>query len=149
MLVEMFYVTKMDLVEKKIPNAWSILHILFFGLLLIVPNSSIEISINHFYWPVISLIFSFILFSMDIMGAGDAKYLSTFLLVIPAHYQERFLELLMYSICLGICCYWLITILLYYFRKAKDGKRPIKQLLFGKIPFAPFILVSFILLFAA
>lgn len=149
MLIEMLYVTKMDLVEKKIPNAWSVLHILFFGLLLIVPNSAVFISFGHFYWPMITLVFCFILFSMDIMGAGDAKYLSTFLLVIPRSFQERFLENLMYSICLGVGCYWLITVLMYYLRITKDERKPIKQLLFGKIPFAPFILTSFILLFTA
>ena len=96
-LLELVFVGTIDIKFKKISNYWSLIHlftaiIFYFKLRYIYPFSW-----EIFIFPGIFLIGGFILFLLNIMGAGDSKFLATLFLIIPLEYHLPFMEKIILS----------------------------------------------------
>jgi prepilin peptidase CpaA len=88
-LVELVVVSWLDFKTKKILNIWTYLN-LALAFTLIALNFSEPWSYQQMFYPLIVFIAGFFLFIVKIMGAGDVKFLSSFLLCLPYNTQLIF-----------------------------------------------------------
>ncbi len=148
LLVELIFVSWGDIKTQKIPNAWSILNLIVFVLLLIMLPSFYPLTWGTFLYSSVFLGVGFILFLLKIMGGGDSKFLFSFFLLIPVAVQPRALVSLLVSTIL-IGGFLLIT------NFAKNHERivafmkvgyvqGIKECFGTKFSFAPVILLAWI-----
>jgi prepilin peptidase CpaA len=102
MTIVLLVVSYFDVKTKKIKNYWSILNLALATILIIINNS---FSIELFVLPLGILVVGFFLFAIKLMGAGDVKFLTTLILIIPLEHHHFFIQsfilsLLLYSIIL-------------------------------------------------
>jgi prepilin peptidase CpaA len=130
-----------DLKYRKVPNLWSLLNVaIFITLALAVPEVWL-FSWNTFLWPVIIFLMGFFLYWMGIMGGGDAKFLSSTFLIIPAGDQEGFTIVLLVMTILASAS----LMLWRYFRRrrAAQGFFSFLRENWGrKYPFIPVVFTS-------
>ncbi len=150
LLLELILVSVVDFYSKKIHNFWPIFNIIFFLSLSWLFPKEYFYHWNTFLIPISWIIAGFFLFTLRIMGAGDSKFVATFYLIVPfAFKHDSFLYLLVATIVIGG------TMMLLNFiknRKAllvafvtKDLR--VINIIFGKkFPFAPVVLISWIIL---
>ncbi|EQC47022.1 peptidase, A24 type IV prepilin peptidase family protein [Bacteriovorax sp. BSW11_IV] len=91
MIIELLIVSYVDLKVRKVANIWSVFHILIFGLI-----TSYNAMNGIFDWkalviPVCFVTVGFILFVFNVAGAGDVKFISSFLLILSERQQIEFL----------------------------------------------------------
>ena len=148
LLIEMIFVSYVDLKRKKISNNW-----IFVNCLLYAASLFFFPKIYFFSWEVLIIPISFlfvgyILFLLKIMGAGDSKYLAMLFLLIPLRLQEE------YFLTLTYITIWVGLILLSYNSiknyeklivayKLKDV-RIVKGVYGKKFSYAPVILFSWV-----
>ncbi len=147
LLVELIFVSFIDIRTKKISNLWSLLHIVLFIGIQIYVNELPELT--HFIFPLGMIVVGFILFLFHVMGAGDSKYLASLFLLIPTPLHMPYMEkLLTVTIFVGTI---LLTmkfvksaakikayLMTFYFKALKDEIN-------SRFSYAPVILVSWIL----
>lgn len=148
--IELLIVSYLDLRTKKISNWWSLLNIInCFYFYTFYPTTF------KFSWQIF-LIFAgllgvgFILFSLRIMGGGDAKFLSTFFLQIPYHLHHLTLYYLLVSTVVAAAGLLIFKMmkqkeLVYTMWKTRDISF-MKSFLGTKFSYAPVILLSWVLL---
>jgi prepilin peptidase CpaA len=147
LLLELTFVSYIDLRKKKISNLWSLAHIVIFlgmmALLRELPEAT------HFIFPAGMIIIGFGLFVFHIMGAGDSKYLASLFLLIPTPSQMLFMEkLLTVTIFVGS-----LLLILKFFKNAAKIKaylmsfyfKGIQNEIHSRFSFAPVIMVAWIL----
>ena len=88
LFLELCVVTYFDIKNKKISNLWPIAHIGLFILCLFLFPTAYYFSWASLQFPLLFLSVGYILFLFNIMGAGDVKYLATFLLLLPPSLQS-------------------------------------------------------------
>lgn len=147
LLIELLFVSYIDIRTKKISNLWSLVHIvLFIGLMLYAQEFP---AFTHFIFPVGMIVVGFVLFVFHIMGAGDSKYLASIFLLIPTPYHMLFMEkLLTVTIFVGT-----ILLIMKFVKSAAKIKaylmtfylKAVQKELHSRISYAPVILVSWIL----
>ncbi len=147
-LIELIFVAYGDIKTDKIPNAWSILNLISFILLLILEPNTYHLSLDVFLVSFTFLVVGFVLFLLNIMGGGDSKFLFTFFLLVPESLQDTiFANLLVSTIVVGSIFFITNFIknlerLIKYF-KARDIKG-IKRCFGTKFSFAPVILIAWV-----
>ena len=149
-LIELLIVGWIDLKTEKISNKWVLFNI-FLSLIF-------HLSLKHLYpfspeiliFPSGFIVIGFILYLMNIMGAGDSKFLASLFLIIPLNYHWLFFEkLVMSTIVTGAC--------LLVFRVIKNRSTlkafyvshywaGIKEKLRSRFSYAPVIGLAWILL---
>ena len=150
LLLELVFVSYGDLKSKKIPNFWSLLHLVCFVILLFFAPGLYIFHWATFLYSVAFFVVGFALFSLNIMGGGDSKFLATFFLLIPLAYQHQaFLLLLGSTIVVGGSLF-LTHLITYrqqiiYCLRTKDVKN-LKNYFGSKFSYAPVILLSWVLL---
>ncbi|MBT3585282.1 MAG: hypothetical protein HN509_10265 [Halobacteriovoraceae bacterium] len=97
LLIQLSIVAYLDLKTKKIRNYWSILNIALFVLAFFIYPAVFQLSLSWFYVPLGMLVIGFILYQFSVMGAGDVKYLFSFLLLVPQNFQIEALLYLIYT----------------------------------------------------
>lgn len=146
--VELVIVAWIDFKVSKISNYWTIINVLAFVLLSIfLPNIYI-FSIKTFFLPLAWLLAGYMLFTLDIMGAGDSKYLFSIFILLPYAVQDLALYTLIYStVTVGVMSF-LITV---YQNKEKLSEayrtksiELIKGVFGKKFTYAPVILMSWV-----
>jgi prepilin peptidase CpaA len=153
LLIELSIVSMIDIKIRKISNIWSIINILYFLLIFLLSYffsyEIFDISLRSFQYPGIILITGFILYrfkvrNIRVAGAGDVKFLTTFMLLIPRELQESYLlSLLQVTII-----YALINILISITQnidkilKSIKIEREFPKVWGSKIPYAPVFLIS-------
>jgi prepilin peptidase CpaA len=91
-LLELTIVSWMDIKTKKILNYWFMINvILSFIFHLIFPQ------LYPWTWAILifpagSIVLGFLFFLMNIMGAGDSKYLASLFLLLPLEQHMLFFE---------------------------------------------------------
>lgn len=141
--LQLLYLSYLDIRYKIIPNKWSIFNIIVFIALLIFLPQEYPFNFSLIAYALIFLLSGFGLFLLNIMGAGDIKFLATFFLIVPPIWHERMFLLLLYS-TLIIGSLVLIYNLgknhkdLYYFFSTGDH-RVFKKILGSKFSFVPVI----------
>jgi prepilin peptidase CpaA len=149
MICELLWVGWIDLKSKKISNSWGLFHISLSFVLYLSQVIPYSFSWEIFILPLSVFLIGFILYLIEIMGAGDSKFLASFLLIIPLRFQLMFLEKLIFSTILtgGI----LLT-----FRLVKSWShlkaflvsrhwRGIREVITSRFSYAPVILLGWIL----
>jgi prepilin peptidase CpaA len=136
-----------DFRTQKISNRWTLLNLIaFVGLLLFSPLHPLSFSV--LIYPVLMLMVGFVLFVLNVMGAGDAKYLASLFLIIPLTWQAPFFELLALSTCLVASVLIIVNILRNYSKVIKEIRnRNLKglSLCFGtRFSYAPVILFAWL-----
>ena len=146
--LELIAVSMADFKTKIISNYWSISHILFFLLVVVISPEKYPVNVNTFLYPVGFIVVGFALYLLKIMGGGDSKFLATFYLLIPPKYHDGFTELLLASTVL--VGFFLLTMNLqrnwrniFYDLKQSRGL-VIKQYIGSKFSFAPVILLAWV-----
>ena len=150
LLGELLLVAYYDLKTKKISNYWSIIHIAFYIMLLIVYPQFYEFSWNSLLYSGAILGVGFIFFFLKIAGAGDVKFLSTIFLLIPIDAHDVFF----FNLLIGTTIFGSILLVfntLKNFGKIKNclmirDYRELRKCYGTKFAFAPVILLSWILL---
>lgn len=147
-LIQLIFVSYLDVKNKKISNYWSIINFVAFVLLHLFLREHYQLSWQTFYYSFVFLVVGFTLFLLKVMGAGDTKYLVSFYLLIPPTLQEdAFVTLLFCTVIIGSALLFERLVLhhkqLYFAVKSRDISG-FRLLLGGKFSFAPVILLSWI-----
>lgn len=150
LFAELVAVSYIDWKYKKISNFWSILNILLF---IVVLQVFPEVYVATWQSLIVSMSFlfvGFILFRLNIMGAGDSKFLFSLFLLIPESLQEDcFLYLAISTVLIGV------SLLLYNTYKNIDildkavktkNVMLIKQVYGSRFSYAPVVLLSWVIL---
>ena len=143
-------VALVDVKTKKIANHWAILNICLYLLSLVIAAEVYTFSINHVLTAFAFMAVGFVLFMLNIMGAGDSKYLfSLFLLIPPVWVDQAFISLMICTMVIG--GFSLFTSLVQNMEKivvhARLGSaQGVRECLGGKFPFAPVIFFSWLVL---
>ena len=95
LFIELVAVSWGDIKYRKISNAWSLLNLATFFMLVIFFPSGYSISLSALLYPIIFFLAGFFLFVFGIMGGGDSKFLATFFLLIPPDGHDDFLLILL------------------------------------------------------
>ncbi len=86
------YIAVIDFKTRKINNYWSLFNLVFTVLLFILLPQHYQLSYQHFFIPVLIFVMGFFLYFIKVAGAGDVKFLSTFLLALPYEFQLLFVN---------------------------------------------------------
>ena len=148
LLLELVAISWCDLKTHKISNRWSLLNILAFALLLVFHPQAYPLGWGLFQIPLLFFLGGYCLYLVGVMGAGDVKYLTSYLLLIPpAFHGEAFFYLVYTTMLLGF--------MLLLFRGAQNFDKIVlsgllreREWLKGiwgkKVAYSPVILVSYI-----
>jgi len=148
-LIQLFFVSLVDIRHRKISNQWIYLNIvLFLGFLFIFPQEY-SLTTAKLLYSFAFIVVGFILFLMNLMGAGDSKYLFSIFLLIPPQWSDYVLYSL-FLCTMTIGGFSLLITIVKNFEKliifARLGHRQgIRECLGSKFPFAPVILMSWLL----
>jgi prepilin peptidase CpaA len=142
LILQLVIVSYYDFKTKKISNIWVILNLIVHVFQLLLVSDLYPLILSNYYLSLSVLLFCFILFLLKIMGAGDAKYIFSILVLIPRFNQELFLEILIYiSLIIGLIN---LTFNLYLKYKSKNlSNKSIPSI--KSIPYSPVILLSWII----
>lgn len=148
LLIELSYVSYLDIRIQKIHNFWSLIHLILFFVLLYFYPQQYSLSFGSLIYSMAFLVVGFVLFALKIMGGGDSKFLASFFLLVPASFQLEMLNHLLLSTVL-IGGFLLLTNMAKNFEKIvshlKIGYiKGIKQFFGTKFSFAPVILLAWI-----
>ncbi|MFN8369001.1 MAG: hypothetical protein U0T83_00075 [Bacteriovoracaceae bacterium] len=91
------YIAIVDFKTRKIANYWSLFNLFFSITLFIFLPQHYILGYKHFFIPGLVFVAGFILYFMKIAGAGDVKFLSTFLIALPYDFQLLFVNKLVVS----------------------------------------------------
>ena len=149
LLIQLSFVSYIDLKIKKIPNIWPISNIVLFFILYFLFNGLYEISLKTLFYPVIFFFVGLFFFSIKIVGAGDSKYLVSLFLLVPLQFQEVALaSLVEITFIAGSVSFIFNTLknIKKIFRAFKEKKLNLIKECYGKkFPFAPVIMGSWII----
>jgi prepilin peptidase CpaA len=95
--VELAFVAWIDFKTSIISNYWFLVNILAFVLFSIFLPDVYVFSIKNFFLPLAFIFVGYMLFTLNIMGAGDSKYLFSLFILIPYESQDYMLYTLIYS----------------------------------------------------
>ena len=95
LVIATLIISIIDLKTRKISNYWSILHLFLFFVFTAVFSEYDAFALKTYLFPITLLICGFVLFALGVMGGGDAKFLTTMFLLIPATFHQQFLYYLL------------------------------------------------------
>lgn len=145
---ELILVSYLDLKTKKISNYWVLVNFCIAVISYLLGIYQFEWSI--FLYPLTVFIVGFALFLVQVMGAGDSKYLASLFLLLPYHYHQSYLEnVLLSTILVGAIL--IITKLISRFSQIKGYalsfhfKGVLKEIR-SHFSYAPVLLLAWLLL---
>ena len=147
--LELLVVAYLDLKHKKISNLWSLLNLAIFPVLLFLLPGIYVLDWSLLIFPLGFIVIGFILFLLDIMGAGDSKYLASLFLLIPLDRQFLYFEKLV-QVTLIVGALLLIKTVLKNMDKIKayfvsHHWRGFKDLIRSRFSYAPVMFLAWIL----
>lgn len=96
-LIQLLFVAYIDFKTKKISNMWMLINSIFFVLLTLIFPHIYTWNLQLFVFPLAFLFVGFALYTLNIMGGGDSKYLSSLYLLVPLNLQEAVFTYLLYA----------------------------------------------------
>ena len=147
-LIEVIFVTYLDIKYKKIKNFWSLLNIILAIVLFVTLPQIYILSFVSFQYSIVFIFVGFLLYLLKIMGGGDSKFLASFFLIIPYEMQDLvFFYLLISTVIIGVLFFFrnIITkrVQLVAALKQKDLQW-VKSCFGTKFAYAPVILITWI-----
>lgn len=150
LLTELLVVAWVDLKQQKIYNFWFIVNLLLSLIFHLVFREIYPLSWEIAVFPLGFFVFGFLLFLLNIMGAGDSKFLASLFLVVPLQYQWNFFEkILLVTIFIGSVFLGMKFIKNFSTLKAYIVNRHwqgVKETIRSRFSYAPVILIAWILL---
>lgn len=148
--IQLLIVAVLDLKNKKISNLWPLLNIGIFFVLLIILPALYSLKWQLLIFPVGFIVIGFILFLLDIMGAGDSKYLASLFLLIPLDYHFRYFDKLI-SVTLVVGGLLLLKTIFKNLDKFKayfvsHHWRGFQELIRSRFSYAPVMFLAWIIL---
>lgn len=95
--IQLLFVAYIDFKTKKISNMWMLINSIFFIILTLVFPDIYKWNLQIFVFPLAFLFVGFALFTLNIMGGGDSKYLSSLYILVPLNFQELVFTYLLYA----------------------------------------------------
>lgn len=149
-LLQLMAVSWIDIKIKKISNRWFAINSLLSMGCYFWLRSDYPWDWTILIFPLSAIVLGFLLFLVDIMGAGDSKYLASLFLLTPPSLQMPFLEKLVYSTAI-------VGIILLGLKFIKDFQKikayafntywkGLKDTIRSRFSYAPVIFLAWILL---
>ncbi len=143
--LQIIVVAWFDFKTKKISNLWTILNFILYLIFPFLLPDVYSFKLSTWFVPLAFIFVGFVLFKVDVMGAGDSKYLFSLFLIIPQVKHEYFLmTLLSFTAVIGV-----ILLAWRLISKAEQIKLIIltragsfRDILGTKFTFAPVIMLS-------
>jgi prepilin peptidase CpaA len=147
-LIELAFVSWIDIKTKKISNYWSIFNILIYILLLFIYPNFYFFRWDTFLFSTVFLVIGFGLFLLNIMGGGDSKFLFSFFLIVPLALHEKFFSYILISTVITGVIFFFMN-LITNFKKLVESLRQrnyqeVKTCFGSKFAFAPVILLAWL-----
>jgi prepilin peptidase CpaA len=147
-LFQLSMVSWMDIKHAKIKNHWPLLNLLFAASLFWLVPELYQWTWKVLLFPVSMLVAGFFLYLLNIMGAGDSKYISSLFLLIPVTMHWAFLENLIWS----TACFASVLLIVKGYRNFSNLKTyvmaqywdGILKIIRSRFSYAPVILVAWI-----
>ena len=149
-LVQLFWVSLIDIKHKKISNQWMYFNFALAALLWIAIPSEYAITSQKILYSVSFFLAGFLLYLLKIIGAGDSKYLASLYVIIPTNWCELALySLFLSTVIIGIFVFFTSIVKkheqIWFSILARDYAE-VAKLLNNRFSYAPVILVSWVLL---
>lgn len=146
--IELAIVAWIDFKTSIISNYWFLVNILAFVLFSIFLPDVYIFGVKNFFLPLAFIFVGYMLFTLNIMGAGDSKYLFSLFILIPYESQDYMLYTLIYStVVVGMMSFFInIYQNIQKLKLAYENKNVelIKGIFGKKFTYAPVILLSWI-----
>lgn len=150
LLTELLVVSWIDLKRQKIFNIWPLINIFLAIVFHLVYREFFPLSWEVIIFPLGFFVFGFLLFLLNIMGAGDSKYLASLFLVTPTKLHFPFFEkILLVTTFVGLILLGLKVLKNFQSLKAHIISRHwqgIRDTIKSRFSYAPVILIAWILL---
>ena len=149
-MVELIIVGWIDLKTCKISNRWIIINIIISAGLHVAYKDIYPFTLETLIFPLGFITVGFFLYLLNIMGAGDSKFLASLFLIIPLQYHLMFFEKLVLS-TVAVGATMLVfrimrnarTLKAYYLSRYWAG---IKETLRSRFSYAPVICIAWMLM---
>lgn len=146
--LELILVSIIDLKIKKISNYWVLVNLIIALLAYVFGLYSFEWA--ALIYPLGTMIIGFGLFLVNIMGAGDSKYLASLFLVLPYKMHWPYLELVLLS-TIVVGAILLVTKLISRFARIKGYAlsfhvKGVLTEIRSRFSYAPVLLLAWLLL---
>lgn len=149
-LAELISVSWIDLKTQKISNKWLLVNILFAIILYLGFRDTYQFHWEIFIVPLGFIVVGFLLFIVNVMGAGDSKYLASLFLLIPSELHFPFFEKILLTTIFvgGIFLIYKIVKNFPQFRAYLVSRywSGIRSIIKSRISYAPVILLAWMLL---
>lgn len=149
-LFELITVAWIDFKSEKISNKWILINCFASILFHLLARNLYPLDWGVFIFPVGFIVVGFFLYLMNVMGAGDSKFLASLFLVIPLEFHLPFFEKLVISTLLTGGILFLYRILVngskikaYFLSRSWEG---IREALKSRFSYAPVIFLAWIIL---
>ncbi len=149
LLIELLAVSYGDLKYQKISNLWAIFNLILFVILIFIFKETYSFSFDTWFYSIVFFGVGFLLFTLNVMGGGDSKFIASFFLLIPHDYQNKFFESLLWvTVTVGIVLIIVNTykgrgILMEFLKYKKISS--LKEVYGTKLTYAPVILASWLI----
>lgn len=115
-LAELLVVSWIDIKKKKISNLWFPINVLLAVVFHFIFPAAYPWDWTTLIFPVGWILLGFLLFVINIMGAGDSKYLASLFLIIPLELHGPMFERVVYSTLV-------VGMVMLLFKIAKDFQK--------------------------
>jgi len=95
--IQLLVVAYVDFKTRIISNFWVLVNFIFFIVLTFLFPNLYHWNIQTFIFSLVFLGAGFFLYSLNIMGGGDSKYLSSMYLLVPYSFQDQVFVYLLYT----------------------------------------------------
>lgn len=148
-LIELLIVSTVDLKKKKISNYWFLINVILAVIFHFAMKDTFPFSAEIFIFPVGWILGGFLLFLLNVMGAGDSKYLASLFLMVPVEYHMvLFGKLVSSTIIVGIILLTMKIIKDFKVIKAytlASYWAGVREAIKSRFSYAPVILLAWIL----
>ncbi len=149
-LVQLFWVSLIDIKHKKISNQWIYFNLGLTAILWLAFPADYAVTGQKLLYSLTFFFVGFILYLLKVIGAGDSKYLASLYLVIPIDWCELALYSLFLSTLIIGGFVFFTTVVKKYDQLwisflARDYPQ-FAKILNNRFSYAPVILVSWVLL---
>jgi prepilin peptidase CpaA len=149
-LIELMLVAFIDYRTQKISNKWIFVNASFSIIFHFIFGALYPASLEILLFPIGFIFFGFLLYLLNVMGAGDSKFLASLFLMVPLEYHLLFFsKIVLSTIVVGVILIFLKIVknghLLkaYFLVQYWDG---IKTTLKSRFSYAPVIFIAWIFL---
>jgi prepilin peptidase CpaA len=149
-LIQLLAVSWIDIKIKKISNRWFLFNTLLALVCYLFLKDDYVLKWSVLIFPLSIIVIGFLLFLVEIMGAGDSKYLASLFLITPPSLHMLLLEKIIYSTA-TVGFIFLGVKFLRDFQKIKAYAfitywKGLKEIIRSRFSYAPVILLAWILL---